>query len=264
MLPNNYQESLICVEKACQLAGLSFRYLDQDKIMAEVVYPDLTNLFFIHNKNPFNNFTSARVCQDKSLQAQIYSKSNIQHPKTKMYFNPLASKSFNNYKQFQNIDTLKKDIIISFSYPFFLKKNISSLSKDVHLIRNEEDLENHISRYFTQNSTNILIIQSQIIGQEYRVISWRGFPLLAYEKGSKFSKYKPIARKLDPAQFQEIANKIYKTLNIDFCGIDIIKSNNKLYVLETNANPACFYYNKHNGREDFTQVYLRCLQEYQS
>lgn len=263
MLPHNFKESLICVQKACQLAGLSFKYKDKDQILAEVTYPNSEKLFFIHNKNPFNSFTSARVCQDKALQAELYELATIPHPYTKSYFNPKISSAFNEYKHFQNINDIRSDILQNFEFPFFLKKNISSLSKGVHLVSNSKELDELLDQYFLADS-DIIIIQSKITGQEYRVVSWKGEPLLAYKKGNKFSKNSHKAEKVDPQRFEKLTQSIHQALNINFFGADVIETKKGLFLIETNPNPACFYYNKFNGREDFTQVYLKCLQGYQN
>lgn len=263
MLPSNFQESLICIEQACHMAGLSFNYVDKHKILAEVIYPNQEKLFFVHNKNPFNNFTSARICRDKTLQAELYSKYNILHPHTKSYFNPTLSSYYDQYKSQNTVQDVCQDIIANFSFPFFFKKNISSLSRDVHFIENKDQLINYLNQYFN-NDANIILIQAPVKGQEYRVVSWRGKPLLAYKKGNKFSRNPYHAEKVNPEKFKSVISQIYKSLDINFFGADVIESEDGLYVLETNPNPACFYYNKYHGREDFTQVYLRCLQEYQS
>lgn len=263
MLPNNYQESLICIQEACKKAGLSFKYIDTGNILAEVEINDHQKFFFIHNKNPFNTFSAARVCQDKAIQADLYKQANILHPKTKSYFNPNVKKEFQKYSTHSSISQIIYDIDLNFSFPFFLKKNISSLSKDVHLVENKVNLESLLHHYFS-NDTNIIVIQTKIIGQEYRVISLKGKPLLAYKKGNKFSQHNHKAEKVSPIKFEKITKQIHKALNTDFFGADVIENEKGIYLIETNANPACFYYNKHNGREDFIQVYLKCLQVYQN
>ncbi len=264
MLPRNYEESLHCVEKACQIAGLSFKYIDSQKILAKVTYQSGKELYFLHNKNPFNSYMSARICQDKSLQHTLYQKNGIKHPKTKSYFSPLAPKSFSKYKKFHSLKEVETDILSNFSFPFILKKNQSSLSKDVFKVMTKQELEELLKKYFQPNKHEILVIQEYIQGREVRVISLKGNPLLAYTKGTKFSltDLKPL--KLNTEEFEGISAQIYKHLHVDFSGIDLIQNEKGIFVIETNSNPACFYYNKHNGRDDFIQVYLKCLQEYQN
>jgi glutathione synthase/RimK-type ligase-like ATP-grasp enzyme len=265
MHPKNYKESLVCVEQAASRAGLSLNYLDKHQVMAEISLPNKGVLRFIHNKNPFNNYISTRICQDKSLQNNLYKKASILHPNTRSYFNPLSPEQYLEYADLKSIKAISQDILHNFEFPFVLKKNNSSLSKDVYLVESVSQLRELLGVYFKPGKTEIIVVQDYIPGVEYRVISLKGEPLLAYTKMGKFTKSKNPAQKTPTTQFQDISKQIFKTLQVNFCGIDLIKSlDGKVYVLETNANPACFYYNKHNGREDFIQVYLKCLQQYQN
>jgi glutathione synthase/RimK-type ligase-like ATP-grasp enzyme len=266
MQPKNFKESLYCIEKACYQAGLSFEYLFDSDFIAQATYPNQENLIFLHNKNPFNSYISSRICQDKDLQHKFYTKDNIPHPKTKSYFNPKSPAEFLEYSSFQSVQSIKEDILKNFQFPFLFKKNRSSLSKDVFLVQTPAKLQALLDKYFQPQKYELILIQEYIPGTEYRIISWKGEPLLAYTKKNKFSPNSSKSpQKVEPLQFKEICQKIYSSLQVNFCGIDLmVKADQSQIILETNANPACFYYNKHHGRQDFTQVYLKCLQEYQS
>lgn len=264
MLPKNYQESLICLQQAAHQAGFSFEYLDKHRVVAEIKTTNST-LRCIHNKNPFNSYIATRICQDKSLQHLLYEKFNINHPKSVSYFNPLAPEPFQIYSNFKTIQQVQNDILTKFEFPFIFKKNNSSLSKDVYLVKNESQLAELLCRYFLPQKNEMIIVQEFVAGTEYRVISLKGEPLLSYTKKGKFTNQPSPPQKVLNKTFSKLASKVYQALQVNFCGIDIIKSpQGQFYVIETNANPACFYYNKYQGREDFIQVYLRCLQEYQS
>lgn len=268
MLPKNYKESLICLENACKILNFHFEYADKDKILAKVVLPSGRLLFFMHNKNPFNDLVSAQICKDKALQYELLDKEGINQPKTFSYFNPLSENSFSEYKTFQDINQVKKHIISNFDYPFVLKKHDSSLAKDVYLVSNQQELNDLLEYYFQPNLFCILLAQEYLKGTEYRVISFDGEVLLTYNKSQKFqTPNKQVPKKLNNQdllkKIADVIAKIQKIIPARFLGTDLfVCQDGSIKILELNSNPACFYYNEYNGRADFTEVYLKCLQRY--
>ena len=271
MLPNNFKESLICVQNACQKLGYTFQYQDKNQILAKVILPNHQFLYFLHNKNPFNNYTSSKICNDKDLTYQILNQTNLNQPFTRSYFNPLHKTEFDEYKQFTDVLSIYNDILANFTFPFIIKKHNSSLSQSVYKIQSPQDLNTTLENYFRPDEFCILLVQDFIQGTEYRVIAFDGEVLLAYNKSQKFQNLQ--LKSLNPPQkvtcqklleqFNKISQIICKEISVRFIGIDVfVDQSQDLVIIEVNSNPACFYYNKFNGREDFTEVYLKCLQKY--
>lgn len=270
MLPKNFNQSLECVQKAAQQLGWPFSFVDKDKVLLEVQTPTQP-LRFLHNKNPFNNFISARICQDKSLQHQLYIQNQIPTPKTFIFHNPNQKQAFQIYSQYDSTHEIISQIESQLDYPLIIKKNISSLSKDVHYIAATDDLKSILNNYFQSQDPVIILAQEFVIGEEYRLVQLNGDLLLAYNKNNhKFTKQPltPPQKVIDQQildKFQKITEQIHQSLQINFAGIDlIIDEKDQIRVLETNPNPACFYYNKYNGSEDFIQIYLQCFQQFQN
>jgi len=44
--------------------------------------------------------------------------------------------------------------------------------------------------------------------------------------------------------------------------VDLIDSSEGLRILELNPNPFCYFYNRDNGREDFSAIYRQLLEKY--
>lgn len=278
-----FLENLFCIENAANLLNLPHQRIGKHKMILEVTLPNQPKLKFWRNKNPFNDNVTNILCEDKSMQAELYDQYKIAHPKTISIFNPSAKPQYDKYKTHPDLKQIIKYIESEFDYPIILKRNRSSLAAGVHYIKSQKILTKLLKKYFKKDRkrNNLLIVQQVIKGDEYRVIQFKGKTLLAYYKKEETSLDQRIEQgDLNPLhsgkpvkvtnqnlihQFNEIAQKIYLDLGITFSGIDIIiDQSKKPYVLETNANPACSFYNQANGRADFTQVYLKCLQEYQN
>jgi len=272
---NYLKESLVCLQKAAEILGLSTKFLSKDKLILEIKTPQ-QNLRFWLNQNPFNNVVAAKIGRDKVYQAELLSSSSILIPKTFSFFNPHYQGDFQVNNNKKNLQQISSEITSKLeAFPIIIKENDSSLAKGVYLIQNEVDLQEILSQLFKKTDLSIFLAQEYLQGREFRVIAFRGKVFLAYEKISiqnqkqRFEQsdlnplHSGLAQKVDHQAFQSLAQEVYTSLQIDFVGLDIIQiENNNLYVIEANANPACFLYNKSNGREDFIQLYRQVLQAF--
>ena len=60
----------------------------------------------------------------------------------------------------------------------------------------------------------------------------------------------------------DLTKDLNRVLNLGFYAIDLIAASDGFYVLEVNPNPICHFYNMHNGRGDFVQIYQYLVQKY--
>lgn len=81
--------------------------------------------------------------------------------------------------------------------------------------------------------------------QEMRVNLWRDKVLSIYVKAItkkgffKFELHKGLE---EHPQLVDIAQKVYKNIGLDFCGLDVLQDNGKLRILEVNSAPILFPY----------------------
>ncbi len=274
-----FTENLLCIEEACDRLGIPHQRFGKHNCILEVEIHPGQRIKFFRNKTPFNDNVTNILCGDKALQAEYFDRFDIPQPKTISVFNPHANERFDRYKKHSTVAEIMAAAEDEFDYPIIVKKNRSSLAKGVHLAGSRHNLESTLIKYFWRS--NVVVFQEYIMGTEFRVVSYRGKALHAYEKVEseslddriEKSDLNPLhggeARKvLDPAlmaKFEVITQKIYHDMGITFAGTDIMMDDEgNLRVIETNGNPACAFYNEQHGREDFTQIYMTALSDLRS
>jgi glutathione synthase/RimK-type ligase-like ATP-grasp enzyme len=267
-----YLQSLQCVEQAASNLNLRTEFSTKDKLMLDVYLPNQI-LRFWRNKNPFSNYTANKICRDKAYQAEIFNKFGVPQPQNAIYHNPKGPNAEGN-----SISGIVREIEQQFTYPIVLKKHSSSLAKGVHLAQSRRQLKKILRKYFKKNLHRILVVQEFIPGREFRCISYKGKPMLAYEKVSELS-LQELTQKgdLNPLhsgratkvtndvlleQFAAVSDQIYKALQANFFGADIIISQDgQINIIEVNSHPACSFYNHFYGQEDFVRIYQTILED---
>lgn len=276
-----YLENLECVEQACHNLGLQYRRFGNLGQIVEVNNPRTgRTLRFWRNKNPFNHSMSTEICSDKVLQLDYFEEFNLPHPRSTIIYNPYSQTDIKNYAKYKNFKEIEEVLIEEYGFPFILKKHRSSLARHVYLIQKRQHLSLVLEHYLAPERKAVLLAQEYIQGREFRVIAYRGNVLLAYEKVSQKEQQssKSANKDLNPLHsgkaikvndhslleiFSNLSAKVFDKLHIDFCGMDIIlNKQNEPFILETNSDPACYFYNSGNGRDDFTRIYQQCLTEY--
>ncbi len=201
-------------------------YLDKDPYIAEILEKNHYRLF--------NRAEAIRLCDDKMLTYLSLLNSGIKMPKT--ITAPLCYDAKENHAF---IDNLEKKL----PYPFVSKTNFGSQGKGVALISSREELiarENEIA--FSPRLYQELIKGEK--GVDYRLIVV-GDKLIASMKRENTNgdfrsnvalggKGSPV---IVPPSFEEMAKKAAAILNLDYCGVDIMKDENGDPVLcEVNSN----------------------------
>ncbi len=147
------------------------------------------------------------------------------------------------FSKIEDIEELinKKEL----SFPFIKKPNLGSKGEGIVLIKNRHDLE-----LLTDTEIQNSIFQNFIENDgDYRVIVIGGIPINAIKRVGKDDSFLNNVsmggntllvtdEKLKEKLFT-IASRVAATVNLGFCGIDIIedKNNKELYFLELNTVP---------------------------
>ena len=122
----------------------------------------------------------------------------------------------------------------------------------------------------------LLLIQAYIEGPEYRIVGSGDEVLLAYQKQNdaaiEGADLNPLHRAGGVAvpvmdkglldEFRVLIRALNRVLDLGFYALDLIASRDGFFVLEVNPNPICHFYNAHNGRGDFVQIYEYLLRKY--
>lgn len=200
-------------------------YLDKDKFVARMLEKEGYVLF--------NNSKAIELCDDKMLTHITLANNELNMP--------ITISSTLCYRD--NFDRSFLDYVTNIlSFPMIVKENYGSLGKQVYLINNKEELLNienkliHTPHLFQQ-----FISSSK--GMDYRIIVI-GHKVVAYMKRENKNSYlSNLASggtasicKL-PDEYLLAAIKASKILNLDYCGVDILKGpNNEPIISEVNSN----------------------------
>lgn len=227
VLNNQYNLHIEAGQIQNKFAQYSFIiFLDKDKYLLEM----LTKIGI----PIFNNKDAILKCDDKMLTYIFLSNYNIPMPKT-----------IPGYLAFyKNIDMIQESINLlelELEYPFIAKESYGSCGKGVYLIENREKLQSmleillykpHLFQEFIEESAGIdirvIVIGGKVIGaiQRSNMYDFRS----NIEQGGKGSIYH-IDIKL-----KKLAEDIASILDLDYCGIDFLKTKSGYSLCEVNSN----------------------------
>lgn len=269
-------ENLACLQMACDALGLTYQPFSDEGSLLRVEHSARPHYFW-RNKHPFNDYMGARIAEDKAFQYEIFARMDLPVPPTLQVFNPLADPRFDRYKTHRTIGEMVDDIERQFTFPLVIKKYRSSLAQGVFLIHDRQALSQRLHNLFENSAylDNIVLIQAYVAGPEYRAVASQGDLLLAYGKESNSTDQQDLnplhqedgrAVRVGEGPLLEamraLVARIAPAVELGFYAIDLIDSNAGLRILELNPNPFCYFYNKDNGRADFTAIYQRLLEKY--
>jgi len=269
-------ESLQCLEIACGNLGLACETVSEDGNVLRVT-AGRQMLYFMRNKNPFNDYVAGRLAEDKGYQYQLFTQADLPTPDTMQIFNPLADARFDRYKTHHSIEAIVAAVEERFAYPLVVKKYRSSLAQGVFLEEDGAGLVGRLEGLFESSGylDNIVLIQEFVRGEEYRIVASREELLLAYGKESEAEEgtadLNPLhqedgrAVKVEDGDLLErmraLTAGVAGMIDLGFYAIDLIDGKDGFKILELNPNPFCFFYNQDNGREDFVGIYEGLLRE---
>lgn len=202
-------------------------YMDKDYYIASL----LEKCGFIL----FNSAEAVRICDNKMLTHLTLTNKGIKMPITINY--PLT------YTNGDRKEFLKR-VIETIGFPLIVKNSYGSLGEQVHLVHNEEELEEISSKlHFTQHiyqqyintsfgkDLRIVLVNKKVVASMQRVAQNEGEFRSNIETGGLGFIVEV------PQDFAQLAIKTATALNIDYCGLDILYGeNNQPILLEVNAN----------------------------
>lgn len=271
-------ESLTCVRAAAERVGLTAHAASDDGNVVRVDGPR-RSVYFLRNKHPFNDYVSAKLAEDKAYQYELFLNAGLRVPYTMKLFNPYADERFVRYQDHASVADLVEEIEAQMAYPVVVKRNQGSFAQGVYLEYDRAGLSERLDQLFRHSGylNNVLVCQAFVAGREYRAVASGAEVHLVYEKqgpltaesgGDLNPLHRPggqAVRVEDPAMlksFRRVAECISEALDLGFYAIDAIAGVDGLSVLEVNPNPVCYFYNDHNGRADFVDIYAKLLQRH--
>lgn len=219
----------------------------------------MEKVFLIYNSNEIeiNKFSIQKyISQFKAhkIECVLLNEKNFKHIKTKpfcvinrtdnykvaQYFENLKIRVFNNSTvckicndKLKTYEYLGKEIkhLTIFQkndgnlYPFILKDPKSKGGKDVFLINNENDFQNHYrpNMMMQQFLPNAVDIRTYVIGKEI-VLSIKRIPIETFKANYKIN-HKAEIYHLTPKE-KTMIQKIIEKFDFDYVGIDILKAKN--------------------------------------
>ncbi len=268
-----HRESLTCLANACGNLGLRLERASEDGNLVCIRPPGGGPVYFLRNRHPFNDYVAARLAEDKAYQYELFTRAGLPVPVTIVAFNPFADERFSRYRTHASVDAVVEDVERRLSYPVVVKRNLGSLAQGVFLERDRRALKNRLQTLFENSGflDNLVLVQAYTAGPEYRILAARDEVLLAYEKagGSPDGDLNPLhgatgsAKRVEAPELveglSELATAVSGVIGLGFYAIDVIQSAAGFQVIEINPNPMCYFYNLHNGRADFVDIYERLL-----
>lgn len=242
------QSYIYSAVKKAQARGVNIDYQRTDTSIVVVI--DGVHFPFQGSKSPFNSEASDKFIDDKWEVARAL-RLRVDTPHTEF---------------FPKNTRLTTDEIISyiteriesethpFTFPIVIKPNNGSLSENVHIAHNAEEIKIALEENLAtkQNGDKILIQQYVGPAKEYRVICLNGQCQFAYEKniddaieGQKANPIYWVGSKpvlvTDPnllKQFDKIGMALYQDHGVHYVGLDVrVDENGIAWTLEGNSSP---------------------------
>ncbi len=183
----------------------------------------------------FNCSDSIFACDNKAKTYEILNENNIKIPKT--FLLPLMF----NYKK-EYVKNFVSDVIKNLKLPLVAKKFYGSEGKQVFLINSEDEMfeliekeqgrELLFQKYYSEchgKDVRINVVGKEVVASMKRE-SKNGDFRSNLSNGGVAYNYQPTIKEID------LAKKVSKILGCDFCGVDILQTNEGPVVCEVNSN----------------------------
>jgi len=231
IIATDYKNTKILREDGSEVnaSDVIVRYIPGGSLEEIVTYLNILRVFKNQGVNIINTAESIEKTVDKSLTSIILKNNNILTPKTWVIRGKNKSIEFAQ-------ELLKNHVLI-------YKPLFGSQGDNIKKIKKPSDIKN------INNPSNIYYLQEFISiepNHDYRVLIIKNknkkFSYSMARYGNSFVNNFSKGGKCVPIPFnKEIINIAFKSaeaLNIPFCGVDLIKKDNLVYVIEVNSIPA--------------------------
>ncbi|MCJ8268770.1 MAG: hypothetical protein MJK04_05125 [Psychrosphaera sp.] len=268
------QSNIRCITQACDLNGLTYRYIDTNQNCMAV--EEL--LIFQLNRTPFNVESMAGFCKDKEHHYDLL-KDKINMPKTLGFLDYDSQEIFKQYLHFDSQDKVIDQIEQNFDYPLVIKQNKGALGINVFRCHTQAQVRQALGQIYDKQSINydyVALAQQYIKPKiEFRVIFFDGKPVLSYER--VFAKTEFGARyweteegKALPLTDQDLVQRSAREFapavtlpGLRYVALDIIlNEQDELYLLELNSGPQVNHFIQSNGEGPVVEMYSNILKAY--
>lgn len=184
-------------------------------------------------KTLINGYNSIEICDDKMLTYITLAENGIKIPKT--------LPGLLCYDKNEKVKDLTiKNIISELGFPLIIKESFGSMGKGVYLINNEKELREkceevkikpHLFQKYIEcdnQDVRVIVVGGKVLGAINRkaVNDFRS----NVGAGGQAENY------VLTEEVKTLAIKISEILNLDYCGIDLMKNGNGIYLCEVNSN----------------------------
>jgi ribosomal protein S6--L-glutamate ligase len=144
----------------------------------------------------------------------------------------------------ENVNIAKKDLKEFGQWPVVLKRVIGTMGQFVEKAENVDEAGEIMKKFWEKGSEKLPIIAQELIhSSSYRVTIFGKKIVQSVVKESKGWKAtgvyaKRVKRFKVDKELEEIVNNIMKFVDINVCGIDFLKKEDKWIALEVNSTPA--------------------------
>lgn len=202
-------------------------YLDKDKYLGKMLE--------ISGLRLFNSATSVEICDDKMLTYLALSKRGL--PLVESIPAPLCYT-----KHAVANEEFLKSVAEKLGFPMVVKKSYGSFGKGVQLVHGMAELIKTAQEFMFEPHFYQKYV-SQSAGKDIRVIVIGGKAIAAMQRVAQTGEFRSnielggIGEKVElPAEYQLVAEKAAKEIGLDYCGVDLLITQDGPVICEVNSN----------------------------
>lgn len=267
-------KQIAALQKAADQLGIPYTCPDPDQNIV-VIDSHEGKLLFQQNRTPFNDESMASICRDKGHTYHLL-KNAVQMPVTLEFLDPEVDSRYSRYLKFHDYDAVFAEIEAHLNYPVVVKPNRGALGRHVALCRSREEVQAAMRKVFNkeQRSYDYVALVQQFVPteREYRLVAFRGQPLLSYERFLGVSETKlrywenPEGKALhitDEAIIAPLWDSVkatFDTVPLGWVGFDIaVTKDGDHYLFELNSGPRFDHFIDDNGDTAVITMYQTVL-----
>ncbi|ETX03366.1 MAG: hypothetical protein ETSY1_00275 [Candidatus Entotheonella factor] len=264
-----------CLIEACKQLKVDFSFLDEEQNLVEL-YIHQKSFMFQANRTPFNTEALAGICLDKGHTWRVLHQ-HVRMPQTLAFMDIHVKPQYRRYLRYHTHEEIIAEIESTLTYPLVIKRNRGALGNNVFLCENRAEAEAALEQIYNKELRGydyIALAQEFIPSQqEYRLVCFRGEPVLLYERYAGAKQFKvryweePEGRPIlveDEALIQEqmaFLQPMFQRLCPGYVGVDLVRSVSGEWVLiELNSGPRVDHFVEFNGPERIIAMYVRIVQ----
>jgi len=247
-----------CLVDACNSLKIAYRFLDKNHNFVAVGTEKV--FYFSNSSTPLNNEEAASICKDKEFSYNLLHEV-IRMPNIKSYFDPYRP-DFIQYREFDSLEAIAKDMLESFTFPFVVKRNAGFQGKNVFIRNDPESVHDAVKTIFDQNSKDydfVALAQEYVAAKkEFRVVALNKKIMLAYDWKNNFEIVEPGSDLF--LQLEHFIAPLFTKFELNWSGLDIIlNTEDKLWLIELNSKPGFEHFVEARGKETIVKVYEEVL-----